>query len=82
MATTPHAVQAGTSHDLYWSMGDSGPQLDTTQMAQNPNELHGSIIRIALNSNMGTDYTIPNGNPYKSGGTSFGALRSLGLSSD
>lgn len=58
-------------------MGDSGPQLDSTQRAQDPDELHGTIIRIALDSNMGTKYTIPNGNPFKNGGTLFG----LGLGS-
>ena len=61
-------VQAGTFHDLYWAMGDSGNQFDKSLKAQDPNELHGSIMRISVNSNMGVDYEIPDGNPFQNGG--------------
>ncbi len=49
-------------------MGDSGNQWDKSKKAQDPNEMHGSIMRISVNSNMGTDYEIPAGNPFQAGG--------------
>lgn len=56
------------SHELYWSMGDSGPQLDTFDNGQNPDTLHGSIIRIEVTSEMGSGYSIPSSNPFSGGG--------------
>ncbi len=72
--TRPHKqkkkkkIQAGTFHDLYWTMGDSGNQFDKSKKAQDPDEMHGSIMRISLDSNMGTAYEIPDGNPFQAGG--------------
>lgn len=63
-------VGADSSHELFWSMGDSGPQLDTFDNGQNPDTLHGSIVRIMVTSDMGSSYTIPSGNPFSAGGRS------------
>lgn len=49
-------------------MGDSGNQLDDSKQAQNPDTQHGSILRISVDSNTGSNYKIPNGNPFKNGG--------------
>lgn len=59
-----------TWHELYWSIGDSGDQFDKSLQGQNTFSLHGSILRIKINSNMGTKYQIPDGNPFKTGGSS------------
>ncbi|CAM9927960.1 unnamed protein product, partial [Ectocarpus sp. 4 AP-2014] len=55
-------------HELFWAMGDSGPQLDTSERGQDPNILHGSIIRIEVSSEMKSGYSIPSGNPFSGGG--------------
>ncbi|CBJ29140.1 conserved unknown protein [Ectocarpus siliculosus] len=59
---------AGAVHELFWAMGDSGPQLDTFDRGQDPNILHGSIIRIGVSSEMESGYSIPSGNPFSGGG--------------
>ncbi|CAN0005800.1 unnamed protein product, partial [Ectocarpus sp. 4 AP-2014] len=59
---------AGAVHELFWAMGDSGPQLDTSERGQDPNILHGSIIRIEVSSEMESGYSIPSGNPFSGGG--------------
>lgn len=67
----PRQVSATSQHELFWSMGDSGPQLDIYDNGQNPNTLHGSIIRIVVTSEMNSAYMVPAGNPYSGGGRSF-----------
>ncbi len=52
-------------------MGDSGNQLDDSLQAQNPETHHGSILRISVNSNMGVNHQIPNGNPFKNSSGEF-----------
>lgn len=64
-------VQTDVFHALYWAIGDSGNQLDDSLQAQNKSTLHGSIVRISVDSNMGDEqprYLIPEGNPFKNGG--------------
>ncbi|CAM9211348.1 unnamed protein product, partial [Sphacelaria rigidula] len=56
------------AHDLYWSVGDSGPQEDPDNHGQNPKDLHGTIVRIQVPTK-GAGYDIPAGN-YE-GGASF-----------
>ncbi|CAM9489330.1 unnamed protein product, partial [Hapterophycus canaliculatus] len=59
---------AGSSHDLYWSIGDAGPQYDTTNNGQSPDTLHASIVRISVTSEIGSGYSIPSSNPFADGG--------------
>lgn len=61
-------TQAG-AHDLYWSVGDSGPQEDPDNHGQNPDDLHGTIVRIQVPTT-GAGYDIPPGN-YLGGASSF-----------
>lgn len=61
------ATQQSGPHDIYWSIGDSGPQTDPKQHGQNIDDLHGTIVRITVPTS-GTSYTIPAGNV--AGGTS------------
>jgi len=72
-ATNHVHPQAGAFHDLYWAMGDSGNQLDDSLQAQNPFTHHGSILRVSVNSNMGVDHEIPDGNPFKGASGESGA---------
>lgn len=55
------ALAQGSSHQLFWSIGDSGPGLDPDNHAQNVNDLHGTIVRISVPAS-GSGYTIPGGN--------------------
>jgi len=64
----PKIAQANTVHELYWAVGDGGDQWDENLQGQDPTTLHGSIVRISLDSKMDTQYGIPNGNPFKNGG--------------
>eukprot|EP00904_Undaria_pinnatifida_P003870 jgi/Undpi1/13484/HiC_scaffold_8.g03143.m1 len=48
-------------HDLYWSTGDSGPQQDPNNNAQDASNILGSMIRISVPTN-GDGYEIPSGN--------------------
>ena len=45
-------------HDLYWALGDRGPQEDTFDHGQRPDILYGSLVRISVSSD-GTDYLVP-----------------------
>lgn len=67
ITSAPLSTQAG-AHDLYWSVGDSGPQEDPDNHGQNPKDLHGTIVRIQVPTK-GAGYDIPAGN-YE-GGASF-----------
>ncbi|CAM9245846.1 unnamed protein product [Sphacelaria rigidula] len=49
------------SHDLYWSIGDGGPQEDPMNHAQRTDTLFGSVIRISVPSD-GSGYDVPSGN--------------------
>lgn len=53
--------QQGSEHDLYWSIGDSGPQTDPDQHGQSTDDIHATIVRITVPTT-GTGYTIPSGN--------------------
>ncbi|CAM9749520.1 unnamed protein product [Ectocarpus fasciculatus] len=59
---------AGASHELFWAMGDSGPQLDLFENGQSSATLHGSILRISVTSEMESGYSTPSGNPFSGGG--------------
>ena len=51
---------------LYIGMGDGGSSGDPQGNGQNPNSLHGSILRIDVSGASG--YTIPSSNPFVDGG--------------
>lgn len=51
---------------LYIGMGDEGSGGDPNGNGQNPNTLHGSILRIDVSGASG--YTIPSSNPFANGG--------------
>ena len=57
----------GSSHDLYWSVGDGGPQNDPFGRAQDANEFHGSMMRISVSADA-DGYAIPSDNPFAGGG--------------
>eukprot|EP00903_Cladosiphon_okamuranus_P006181 g6078.t1 len=48
-------------HDLYWSTGDGGPQLDLDDNGQDELNLLSAMIRISVPSD-GSGYEIPSGN--------------------
>ena len=50
---------------LYIGMGDGGGGGDPFEHGQNPNTLHGSVLRIDVNTNAG--YNIPPNNPFVAG---------------
>lgn len=61
--------QQAAFHDLFWSVGDGGPQNDLSNRGQDVNEYHGTIVRISVSSAAGqTGYEIPSDNPFASGG--------------
>lgn len=64
----PTMAMQAAFHDLYWSLGDAGPQEDPFNHALRLDTLFGSIIRISVPSD-GTGYEIPSGN-YPGGGYS------------
>ena len=49
-----------SEHDLYWSLGDAGPQKDTNNNGQNLDRMHGKMIRITVPIS-GAGY-VPSGN--------------------
>ncbi|CAM9680684.1 unnamed protein product [Pylaiella littoralis] len=51
-----------SSHDVYWTTGDGGPQTDYTNQAQDNTNMLGSMMRITVPSGAGTGYTSPSGN--------------------
>lgn len=56
-------------HDLYWSVGDGGPQNDPGDKAQNLGEFHGSMVRISVSSTLAdSGYEIPASNPFDGSG--------------
>jgi glucose/arabinose dehydrogenase len=61
---------------LYIGMGDGGSQRDPHGNGQNPNALLGKLLRI--NVDRGDPYSIPDGNPYASGG-GRGEVWAIGL---
>ncbi|CAM9681651.1 unnamed protein product, partial [Sphacelaria rigidula] len=64
-----YAEPTATFHDLYWSIGDGGPQNDLSDRGQDVDEYHGSIVRISVPSTAGASgYEIPIDNPFASGG--------------
>lgn len=62
-------------HDLYWAIGDSGPQEDPFDNGQRTDNHFGTVVRISVPSS-GTGYEVPNGNYPGAGkcptGTKFG----------
>lgn len=53
----------GGFHDLYWTVGDGGPQGDPDNKAQDRSLFHGSVVRISVPSAAdGKGYEIPTGN--------------------
>ena len=51
---------------LYIGLGDGGSSGDPQGNGQNPNSLHGSILRIDVSG--ATGYTVPTSNPFANGG--------------
>ncbi|CAN0459445.1 unnamed protein product [Ascophyllum nodosum] len=48
-------------HDLYWAMGDGGPQEDPNDHGQRTDVLFGTVVRISVPSK-GSGYEVPSGN--------------------
>ena len=57
----PKNISQASYHDLYWTLGDAGPQEDPYDHAQNTDILFGSIVRISVPSS-GTGYEVPSDN--------------------
>ena len=53
-------------HDLFWAVGDSGPQEDPNDHGQSTDTLFGTVVRISVPS-QGTGYEVPSGNYPGSG---------------
>ena len=48
-------------HDLYWALGDGGPQEDPNDHGQRTDVLFGTVVRISAPSK-GSGYEVPSGN--------------------
>ena len=48
-------------HDLYWALGDEGPQEDPNDHGQRTDVLFGTVVRISVPSK-GSGYEVPSGN--------------------
>ena len=48
-------------HELFWALGDAGPQEDTNDHGQRTDILFGSVVRIYVPSD-GTGYLVPDDN--------------------
>ena len=48
-------------HDLYWAMGDGGPQEDPNDHGQRTDVLFGTVVRISVPSK-GSGYEVPSDN--------------------
>lgn len=68
-------------HDgnLYIGMGDGGSGSDPFNVAQNPSNLLGKMLRIGVEPPNGTNYSIPTNNPYASHPTFGKEIWSTGL---
>lgn len=89
LCVKPIRLGKGDYHDLYWTVGDGGPQNDPDNRAQDHSEYHGSIIRIAVPSYVpdafdeDTGYEIPAGNAFDgSDGKAWGFLVLVGARGD
>ena len=60
-------------HDLYWAVGDAGPQEDPYDHGQRTDILFGSIVRISVPSN-GTGYEVPSDNYPGAGDRASGTM--------
>lgn len=66
-----------SSHELYWTVGDGGPQNDPDNKAQDRTAYHGSMVRISVPSTTGgTGYDIPLGNAFDGTGGKFASSSS------
>lgn len=64
-ATTMYTSSQAAYHDLYWTIGDGGPQNDPYDNGQDPGQFHGSLVRISVPSTAGiVGYEIPTGNAF------------------
>ncbi|CAN0428975.1 unnamed protein product [Ascophyllum nodosum] len=55
-----YAIEA-EHHDLYWALGDGGPQFDREGHGQRTDVLFGKVVRISVPSR-GSGYEVPSGN--------------------
>lgn len=58
------ALTFGPDGLLYIGLGDGGPGHDPEQRAQDLSQLHGSILRLDVDSDGEKPYTIPGDNPF------------------
>lgn len=49
-------------HDLYWAVGDGGPQEDTLGRGNDDTNILGSIVRISVSSDSDVVDLAPSGN--------------------
>lgn len=61
LCVCPLCCAQKTSHNLHWSIGDSGGQKDPEGHGQNLSNIHGTMVRITVPT-IGTGYKIPAGN--------------------
>lgn len=71
-------IAFGPDGYLYWSLGDGGPQGDTSNNSQNPGLLLGKLVRIDTESGQ-TPYAIPPGNPFVNSAGYRPEIMALGL---
>lgn len=69
-------IAFGPDEYLYISIGDGGGQNDPNDQAQNPNSLHGKILRIDVS---GSTYSIPPGNPFEGATPGLDEIWATGL---
>ena len=54
-------ISQAEHHDLYWALGDGGPQFDREGHGQRTDVLFGKVVRISVPSR-GSGYEVPSGN--------------------
>ncbi|CAM9654267.1 unnamed protein product, partial [Choristocarpus tenellus] len=75
-----YANPTKVSYELYWVIGDGGPQQDATNKAQDPTNMHGSMMRVLVSSDPDiTGYTIPDSNPFATSGTGLSEICAWGM---
>jgi glucose/arabinose dehydrogenase len=72
-------LQFGPDGYLYASTGDGGPQGDPNGNAQNPENLHGKILRIDPRGSAPGEYSVPQDNPFAGATAGADEIWSYGL---
>ncbi|CAM9418052.1 unnamed protein product, partial [Choristocarpus tenellus] len=75
-----YANPTKSSYELFWVVGDGGPQQDLANRGQDPTNQMGAMMRILVSDDPAvTDYDIPSSNPFASSGAGLGEICAWGM---